>query len=875
MTAKRPARKTKPAAPAAPNADAFHLLFDNHPIPMWVYDLESLAFLEVNEAAVEIYGYTRKEFLTLTLKDICPPEDVTRLLADDMKQKRPPLQHSGQWWRRLKDGRAIDVEIISHTIEFNGRKAALVMAHDITERMQAEAALRESEERLRTVLNHAPITIFALDSRGVFTLSEGKGLEQVGLKPGENVGVSALALYANLSVALPGGESISGLEVIRRVMAGETLTGITELRGIHFENQFVPYHDTQGRVAGMIGVATVISERLQAEAALRESEERYRLLVELSPVAVFVHSHGAVLFANAAGATMLGAAHADELTGKSFLDFIHPEHRHGLAMRAGQIEQAGQPRHQEETQFVAADGRTLYAEVSSAPITYRGQAARLVIVRDISRRRQAETELAERSRLLEAFFANTLTSIVLLDRDFNFIRVNEAYARAGARDVSDYPGHNHFEFYPSEAQAIFEDVVKTKKSFQIFARPFVFPDHPDWGTTYWDWTLVPILDSAGEVEFLVFTLNDVSERVRAEAERQKLASAVEQTDAGVMIVNRQGVIEFVNAALERIAGHSRQDLLGQTPSALQSGAHSKEFYARLWGTITAGKTFHSVFTDRTKEGKHIHVDQTISPIQDAQGNVTHFVSVWKDITEQVQAEEERKRLFEQVSVGRERLQTLSRRLVEVQEAERRHIALELHDEIGQTLTGLRLSLELPARLPVEAATARLAQARTMVEELLRYVENLALDLRSAMLDDLGLLSALLWHFERYSTRTGVRVNCKHTGLDRRFPPEIETAAFRIVQEALTNTARHAGVDDVTVRLWATPETLGLQVEDGGSGFDPEAVLSAGATSGLYGMRERALLSGGHFEIESEPGNGTRLTVELPLGSQLEKREQPR
>jgi PAS domain S-box-containing protein len=748
-------------------------------------------------------------------------------------------------------------------------------AEERAARQQAQAALRESEERLRTVLNNAPITIFALDSQGVFTLSEGKGLEQTGLKPGENVGVSALDLYASLAVALPGSETLSGLEVIRRVMAGETLTGITELRGIHFENQFVPYYDARGRVAGMIGVATVISERLQAEAALRESEGRYRLLVELSPDAVLVHSHGTLLFANAAGATMLGAAHADELTGKSLLDFIHPEHRQGQALRAGQIEQTGKPRHLEETQFVAADGRTVYAEVSAAPITYQGQAARLAVVRDISQRRQAEKELAERSRLLEAFFANTLTCIVLLDRDFNFIRVNEAYARACARDVSDFTGHNHFEFYPSQAQAIFEDVVRTRKPFRASATPFAFPDHPEWAATYWDWTLVPILDHAGQVELLVFTLNDVSERVSAEAERQKLGSAVEQTDAGVMIVNRQGVIEFVNAALERIAGRSRQDLLGQTPSVFQPGSHSKEFYAGLWGTITAGETFHAVFIDKTMEGKHVHVDQTISPIRDTQGNIIHFVSLWKDITEQVQAEKERERLFDEVQASRERMRNLTQQLIDVQEAERRRIALELHDEIGQTLTGLRLSLELPARLPVEAATARLAQARTIVDELLRYVENLALDLRPAMLDDLGLLSALLWHIERYSTRTGVRVNCKHTGLDRRFPPEIETAAFRIVQEALTNTARHAGVDNLTVRLWATPEILGLQVEDGGSGFDPEAALSAGVTSGLSGMRERALLAGGYFEIESEPGNGTRLTVELPLGRPLDKSEQPR
>jgi PAS domain S-box-containing protein len=139
-----------PKSPKTANesADFFRYLFESHPIPMWIYELKTLAFLEVNDAAVEKYGYRRDEFLSLTLKDIRPAEDVVRLLKD-AKQKRPSLQHAGEWRHRLKDGRIINVEITSHTIEFNGRKAVLVTAQDITERKQAEALLRESEKQYR------------------------------------------------------------------------------------------------------------------------------------------------------------------------------------------------------------------------------------------------------------------------------------------------------------------------------------------------------------------------------------------------------------------------------------------------------------------------------------------------------------------------------------------------------------------------------------------------------------------------------------------------------------------------------------------------------------------------------------------------------
>ncbi len=230
---------------------------------------------------------------------------------------------------------------------------------------------------------------------------------------------------------------------------------------------------------------------------------------------------------------------------------------------------------------------------------------------------------------------------------------------------------------------------------------------------------------------------------------------------------------------------------------------------------------------------------------------------------------EESRLLAQVLAGRERLQTLSRRLVEVQEAERGHIARELHDEIGQALTALKLTLEMAGR-PAAGADLRpddapvLDDARVLVDELMTRVRDLSLDLRPAMLDDLGILPALLWHLERYTARMGVRVTFRHTGVNGRFRPEVETAVYRIVQEALTNVARHSGKREATVRLWADAEVLGIEIADEGVGFDVAAAMAAGTTGGLGGMQERAVLLDGHLAVESAPGAGTRVTAELPL-----------
>jgi signal transduction histidine kinase len=228
------------------------------------------------------------------------------------------------------------------------------------------------------------------------------------------------------------------------------------------------------------------------------------------------------------------------------------------------------------------------------------------------------------------------------------------------------------------------------------------------------------------------------------------------------------------------------------------------------------------------------------------------------------------RLFEQVSAGRQQLQTLSHRLVELQENERRDVARELHDEIGQLLTGLKLALEMACRSPGAMGSAPPADALTLVNELIARVRRMSLDLRPAMLDDLGLLPALLWHLERYTALTQVGVTFEHAGVQGRLPPAVETAAYRIVQEALTNVARHAGVTEARVRLRVQQGTLRVQIEDRGRGFDTRATLAGGASSGLTGMRERARLLGGQLRVGSAPGEGTRLTAELPLDEPQER-----
>jgi PAS domain S-box-containing protein len=217
--------------------------------------------------------------------------------------------------------------------------------------------------------------------------------------------------------------------------------------------------------------------------------------------------------------------------------------------------QQGETTIDEEVEIECFDGTRKIILHAAVPVKNEQQEiiGAIVVNQDITERKKAEKTLIEQSRILEAFFSNTITPLVILDRNFNFIRVNEAYAKADQRDVSEFPGHNHFEFYPSDARLIFERVVETKKHYQTLARPFVFPDHPEWGVTYWDWTLTPLLDNRNEVEFLVFSLEDVTDRKKAEdalREKERHAQSLLRVSKRLELANTYD--EVLNAARDEV-----------------------------------------------------------------------------------------------------------------------------------------------------------------------------------------------------------------------------------------------------------------------------------------------------------------------------------
>jgi PAS domain S-box-containing protein len=371
--------------------------------------------------------------------------------------------------------------------------------------------------------------------------------------------------------------------------------------------------------------------------------------------------------------------------------------------------------------------------------------------------------------------------------------------------------------------------------------------------------VTPRLDDSGGPAAVLGVARDVTERKRAE---EKFRSLLESAPDAMVIVDRNGEILLVNAQTERLFGYTRQELLGQPVEILVPQRLRKRHQQHLCGysadprarPIGAGRELYGL----RKDGTEFPAEIGLSPLVTEEGPLVS--SAIRDITERKRAEDELKD-------SRERLLALSRRLIEAQEAERRHIARELHDEIGQELAALKINLQA-AHHPGDGAelASRVEDSMSIVERAIQQVRDMALALRPSLLDDLGLVAALRWLVDHQAQRSGFEARLEAGPARISVSPDVEIGCYRVVQEALNNVARHAKAHNVRVEVALHEGELRLLIQDDGVGFDVKAArerASRGASMGLLTMSERARLLGGRLEMKSARGQGTEIRAVFP------------
>ncbi len=342
---------------------------------------------------------------------------------------------------------------------------------------------------------------------------------------------------------------------------------------------------------------------------------------------------------------------------------------------------------------------------------------------------------------------------------------------------------------------------------------------------------------------------DVTQQNRLARERDAVAHRLElildRMPLACVTTDREFRVTGWNPAAERVFGFPRGEVLGRTPFETFVPPAARGHVEAVRGRLDAGADFRGESENRTRDGRAIWCEWHDTPLYDG-GELVGYLAMAQDVTDRRRAEQA--------------LRAMARKVLTAQEQERRAIARELHDEVGQVLTAVGINLQALKRYCPSEAMPTLEDSAAVVAEAIRQVRGLSLDLRPPMLDDFGLAAAVKWYAGQQGRRAGLPVEAEVGAAVPRLPAEVEAGCFRVAQEAVTNALRHARPARIRVALDAAGDELVLRVADDGVGFDPRG----NGGFGLTGMRERAELLGGQLAIDSAPGRGTTVALRVPL-----------
>ncbi|HEX7724073.1 MAG TPA: PAS domain S-box protein [Pyrinomonadaceae bacterium] len=598
--------------------------------------------------------------------------------------------------------------------------------------------------------------------------------------------------------------------------------------------------------------------RIRAEQSLRESEERFRQMAEHFEDVIWIADSTLeqVLYINPAYERIFGRS-CESLYGRfdSFLEGVHPEDRTGVEqMLARQRQGDNDPF---EYRIVRPDGSIRWILRRSFPIRdAHGQIRRVAgIGQDVTERKRAESQLRESEERYRDLVENSTELVCTHDLNGLVLSANPAVCAALGCELNDVVGGSVRDILVPEVRHQFDEyMVRLRKDGATTGIMFV--QNKSGERRIWEYH--NSLRTEGVTTPIVRGMaRDVTEERRVlkalHESEERYRELFENSRDAIYVHDLTGRYVSVNHAAETLSGFTRDEIMGKhysnfiTPQHLKNARES--FCIKLDAPIET--TYEAEIICKNGTRKAVEVS---SRMIYKDGVALAVQGTARDITERKRAQQA--------------LQTYARRLLEAQEAERQNIARELHDEIGQILTAVSLNLHsIQKSCQTDAGLPNVDESIQVVEDALSRVRELSLELRPSLLDDLGLAAALRWYIGRYTARSGIATEILGDADIGRISHEVETACFRITQEALTNAARHSHATRATVHIERTNGNLELKVSDNGIGFDFDQLLFGMASArslGLRGMQERALAVKGHVQITSKPGHGTQVTLNVPV-----------
>jgi len=599
------------------------------------------SILYVNDSACQVTGYSREELLAMKLFELDPdfPPEIWNASVNDLRERK--IQFF-QTRHQRKDGTILNVEILAVYVNKGDREYSFAYVRDITGRKRTEQTLAESEERYRTLVDSSFDGI-AIHQDGKLVFVNQTGVRMMGLSdPAGLIGRPAIEIIH------PDDRALIAERI--RISPEQSLELIHErfLRAdgsiMHVDVATTPC-TWQGRPATYVTFRD-ISIQKKAEEALRESEENYRSLIELAPIAIVVHRDGKNVYANPEAVRMIKAKVSEDIIGKEILTFVSPDYQERTLGAIRKMSEEGVMLPPQEQRIVAVDGEMLTVEIAAKPVNFQGLPSIMVLMRDITEQKKAKDALFDSRQMLQTVLDTIPQRVFWKDTHSVFLGCNKSLAQdAGLSDPSGIIGKTDYDNSFRETAELYRaddrQVMTTGEGRINYEEPQVRPD----GSTAWLRTSkVPLRDKEGNVVGVLGTYEDITDYKRSQEalreSEEKYRLLVETTSDFIWEVDTGGRYTYISPKIRDMLGFEPEEIIGKTPFDLMTPSAAARIEAEFSDYVKREEPFSGLVNENLhKDGSTVIIETSAAPFFDRNGAFAGYRGVDRDITKRKKTEE--------------------------------------------------------------------------------------------------------------------------------------------------------------------------------------------------------------------------------------------
>lgn len=813
-------------------------------------------FIIVNSSGCQMSQYSEKELKTMTIYDLTDPEDLKNnpFHFNEMSGERGARVERKM---RKKDGNVVDIEVNAKFLP-DGRFLAFI--RDITERKKAVEELKASEENRRLIMDAALDAIICIDTSGMITVWSTQAVNIFGWQKEEVIGKR---LSETIIPQRYRAMHEAGMKKYLDLGEGPILNKLVEISALNNKGKEFPVELSimpvkQGNTEFFCAFVRDITGRKQVEQKLIQSNERFELISRATHDAIWEWNlETGELWANDVHQQLYGLTRADPVPSvDEWMHRIHPQDRDKIVSAQDMALTSDQNYWESEYRFQKKDGN--YVILFDRAYIIRNQEGKPIHLTgsmiDISERKRAEMEIIKARDIADKLIDTLPGVFYFFDKDGKFIRWNTQFERVTGYSSAEIAKMHPSDFFEGEDKTYIIEKIKS-----VFEKGM---DDAETNLTTKSGDRISYYFKAVMLNYeggpcLLGSGIDISERKKAEGElrisEKKYRSLVEQAADAIFIFDSQGHFVDVNSVSSELLGHTKEELLSMNLADIvfKEDLVNNPIHFLL---LDKGESVIRRRNFRRKSGAAVTVEVHSKKLMDGR-----YLGMVRNLTERIETEKKLEKSFEAIRLLTDHIQN-------IREEERTHMAREIHDQLGQQLTVLKMDVSWLSKKIGSAdrpVIEKIKNLNEMLDATVKTVRRISSELRPSLLDDLGLGATIDWHLKEFGNRLGLKTFFIEPEKEMDLSDSIKTGLFRIFQESLTNIARHSEAQNVTVSLQHMEDVTILSIRDDGKGFEQEKIGNK-KTLGILGMRERSTMMGGTYETISLPGQGTTVIVSVPL-----------